>query len=63
MENIDNMGKNSLESLSRDNLTEKGKKKLRREIICGAAAIACLLVGLLYSRIFPAPIWRSASFM
>ena len=48
------MGKNSLESLSRDNLTEQGKKKLRREIICGAAAIACLLVGLLYSRIFPA---------
>ena len=54
MENIDNMGKNSLESLSRDNLTEKGKKKLRREIICGAAAIACLIVGLLYSYIFPA---------
>ncbi len=54
MENIDNMAKNSLESLSRDNLTEKGKKKLRREIICGAAAIACLLVGILYSYLFPA---------
>ena len=54
MENIDNMGKNSLESLSRDNLTEGGKKKLRRELICGAAAIACLLVGLLYSYLFPA---------
>lgn len=54
MENIDNMGKNSLESLSRDNLTEGGKKKLRRELICGAAAIACLIVGLLYSYLFPA---------
>ena len=54
MENIDNMAKNSLESLSRDNLTEQGKKKLRREIICGAAAIACLAVGLLYGYLFPA---------
>lgn len=54
MENIDNMAKNSLESLSRDNLTEQGKKKLKRELICGAAAIACLLVGLLYSYLFPA---------
>ena len=53
MENIDNMAKNSLESLSRDNLTEKGKKKLRREILCGAAAIACLIVGLLFGRMFP----------
>lgn len=53
MENIDNMAKNSLESLSRDNLTEGGKKKLRRELICGAAAIACLIVGLLYSYLFP----------
>ena len=54
MENIDNMAKSSLESLSRDNLTESGKKKLRREIICGAAAIACLIVGLIYGKIFPA---------
>ncbi len=53
MENIDNMAKNSLESLSRDNLTKSGKKKLTREIISGALAIACLAVGLLYSLIFP----------
>ena len=53
MENIDNMAKNSLESLSRDNLTKSGKKKLTREIISGALAIACLAVGLLYSVIFP----------
>lgn len=53
MENIDNMGKNSLEALSRDNLTAKGKKRLTREIISGAAAISCLIVGLIYARIFP----------
>ena len=53
MENIDNMAKNSLESLSRDNLTKSGKKKLTREIVSGALAIACLAVGLLYSVIFP----------
>ena len=29
MENLDNIGKNSLEALSRDNLTEKGKKKIK----------------------------------
>lgn len=53
MENIDHMGQNSLEALSKDNLSDRGKKKLAREIVCGAAAIACLLVGLLFERIFP----------
>ena len=53
MENIDNMAGNSLEALSRDNLTNSGKKKLRREIISGAAAISCVIVGLIYSAIFP----------
>ena len=52
MENIDNMAGNSLEALSRDNLTDSGKKKLRREIICGAVAISCIIVGLIYSAIF-----------
>lgn len=53
MENINNMAANSLESLSRENLSERGKRKLAREIVCGAAAISCLAVGLLCSRIFP----------
>lgn len=53
MENIDNMGKNSLEALSRDNLTESGKKRLGREIISGAVSLSCLIVGLIYSKIFP----------
>ena len=53
MENIDNIAKNSLEALSKDNLTEKGKKKLKREIVSGAIALVCLFVGLLVSWIFP----------
>lgn len=54
MENIDNMAERSLEALSRDNLTSEGKKRLRRELICGAAAIVCMAAGLLYSAVFPA---------
>ena len=53
MENIDNMAGNSLEALSRENLTEKGKKKLAREIVSGAVSIVCLAVGLIFSVIFP----------
>ncbi|MBR2370640.1 MAG: cadmium-translocating P-type ATPase [Clostridia bacterium] len=53
MENIDNMGRNSLEALSKNNLTEKGKKKLTRELISGAISLACLVVGLIFSYAFP----------
>ena len=42
MENIDNMTRNSLEALSRDNLTESGKKKLQTEILSGVITL-CLL--------------------
>lgn len=49
MENIDNMTRNSLEALSRDNLTEAARKKLRVEILCGAATLALLAAGLLYT--------------
>lgn len=54
MENIDHIGKNSLEALSRDNLTSEEKKKLRFEILSGAVAISCLAVGLIYYFLFPA---------
>ena len=53
MENLDNIAKNSLEALSKDNLTEKGKRKLKREIVSGAVALVCLLAGLLISWVFP----------
>lgn len=54
MENIDNMAERSLEALSRDNLTDESKKRLRRELICGAAAAVCMAAGLIYSMVFPA---------
>ncbi len=49
MENIDHMGRSSLEALSRDNLTDKGRKKLARDIVCGVITLSCLAVGLLYT--------------
>lgn len=60
MENIDNMGSNSLEALSRDNLTKKGKRKLAREIVCGAVSLTCLAVGLIFSAIFPSAVYVPA---
>ena len=55
MQNIDNMAQNSLQALSRDNLTEKGRRKLTRDIVCGAATISCLVVGLLYTYVLGNP--------
>ena len=49
MENIDNMAKNSLTALSRDNLTEQGRRKLTRDIILGVMTLVCLAVGLAYT--------------
>ena len=49
MENINNMGQSSLQALSRDNLTNAGRRKLTKDIICGAATLACLAVGLIYT--------------
>ncbi len=49
MENINNMGQRSLEELSRENLTEKGKRRLGGEIIRGAVTLACLFAGLIYT--------------
>ena len=55
MENIDNIGKNSLEALSRENLTAQGRKRLTREIITGVIALCCLAVGLLYRYVLRGP--------
>lgn len=49
MENIDNMAKNSLDSLVRDNLTTKEQSNIKKDIIRGVISVSCLLVGLLYS--------------
>lgn len=53
MENIDNMGKNTLENLSAQNLSAAGKRRLTQEIVTALIALACLLAGLVYSYIFP----------
>ena len=54
MENLDHMGQRSMEALSRDNLTDEGRKKLTVDIICGAATLACLTVGLILTYVIPA---------
>lgn len=54
MENIDNMGKNTLENLSAQNLSAEGKRKLSREIVSALIALSCLLAGWIYSLVFPA---------
>lgn len=53
MENIDNMAKNSLSSLSQESLTEQEQQKIKKEVIKTVASISCLIVGLLYGVIFP----------
>lgn len=55
MENIDNMTRNSLEALSRDNLTEVGKKKLQAEILSGVITLCLLGAGLLYTYLLGNP--------
>ncbi len=52
MENIDNMAKNSLDSLVKDNLTSKEQSKIKGDIIRGVISLSCLCVGLLYGMIF-----------
>ena len=54
MENLDHMGAKSLEALSRDNLTDAGRKKLASEILCGIATLSCLMVGLIFTYWIPA---------
>ena len=53
MENIDNMAKNSLSSLSQESLTEQEQQKIKKEVIKTVASVSCLIVGLLYGVIFP----------
>lgn len=53
MENIDNMAKNSLQSLSREELSGKEQQKIKHDIVRAAIALSCLAVGLVYAFIFP----------
>ncbi len=53
MENINNMGKKSLEDLSKDSLSGSDKRKIEHEIISAFAALVTLAAGLIYERLFP----------
>ncbi len=53
MENIDNIAKNSLEALAKDNLNERSRRSLTLNLISAAAALVCIAVGLIYAAVFP----------
>lgn len=55
MENINNMGANNLQALSKNNLTEASRKKLTAEIVSGMISLSCLAVGLIYTYILKGP--------
>ena len=53
MENLDNIAKNSLEALAKDNLNDKNRRSLTINLVSAAAALVCIAVGLIYSIVFP----------
>ena len=53
MENIDNMARNSLNALSQEELTETEQHKIKKQVIKSTISVSCLLVGFLYSLLFP----------
>lgn len=53
MENIDHMGKNSLNSLSKEKLTNQEQQKIKKQVIKSTISLSCLIVGLLYSFLYP----------
>ena len=55
MENLDHMGASTLKNLSKNNLTEAGRKKLTTEIVGAMISFACLAVGLIYTYVLKGP--------
>ena len=53
MESIDNMAKNSLSALSQEKLTDKEQEKIKKQVIKATISVSCLIVGLIYSALFP----------
>ena len=53
MENLDNIAKNSLEALAKDNLNDKNRRSLTANLVSAAAALVCIAVGIIYSWVFP----------
>ena len=54
MENIDNMAKNSLHAMSREELSGKEQHQIKNDIIRAVIALACLAVGGIYTFFNPA---------
>ena len=55
MENLDHMGESTLRNLSKNNLTEAGRKKLTVEIVSAMISFCCLAVGLFYTYVLKGP--------
>lgn len=53
MENIDHMAKNSLSALSQEELTDTEQQKIKKQVIKATISVSCLIVGLIYSALFP----------
>jgi Cd2+/Zn2+-exporting ATPase/Cu+-exporting ATPase len=53
VENLDNIAKNSLEALAKDNLNDKNRRALTANLVSAAAALVCIAVGIIYSWVFP----------
>ena len=53
MENLDNIAKSSIEALAKDNLNDKNRRSLTANLVSAAAALVCVVVGLVYSWVFP----------
>ena len=53
MEDISNMGKQSLVELSRDSLSETDKRRIEYDIIASLASLGALAAGFIYQKIFP----------
>lgn len=53
MENIDNMAKNSLNALSREQLTDREQQKIKKQVIKATVSVSCLVVGIIYNLLFP----------
>lgn len=53
MEDISNMGKRSLEDLSKESLSGGEKRKIENDIIASFASLAALLAGFICEKLFP----------
>lgn len=55
MESINNMSKNALEALARENLSDGARKRLKNDIIRGAISLSLLAAGLIYTYVLGNP--------